>query len=463
MTKNQPIKPIVVLGGGPCGLYGALKIARAGQKVVILEKEHQVGGLAAGQHRGENYYDLGVHMLHAFDEEVFKTVKELMGKERIEVQLDAKIRWAGSFYRYPLQFVDLIKGMPPLKLLNCCVGLLSAQLWAKIRPIEVETAEQALKQLYGKPLYRFFFEDFTERYWSIHPRDLSATFVKSKMPRLSAVDVLKKCLSVIGIKEKHDGAVESALLEETLHYSRRGTAAMPECLARGVKEAGGEIITNATVKEIHTANGEIEHITWEDETGQSHQQPARSVLSTMPLPELAQAIRPQLPDSIIEASKGLKFQAIAIHGLLVKKPKVIDALYIYYRDKVFHRVGEPKNAGLLVKPEDHTVVIVETTCREGDPSWEGTDQFKRDVIKGLEEENILEEKDIVEWNILRARHGYPVFTMGFEEKLELVKTHLNQIDGLITTGRQGGFQYPNMHQAMRMGATAAETLVNPNS
>ena len=66
------------------------------------------------------------------------------------------------------------------------------------------------------------------------------------------------------------------------------------------------------------------------------------------------------------ASRQIRYKPIAIYGLLVKKEKCIDGLYIYYRDRAFHRVGEPKNAGLVVDPPDHSVLIVETTCEIGD-------------------------------------------------------------------------------------------------
>ena len=87
--------------------------------------------MARGHKRGENFYDLGCHMLHAFDKEIFETIKGIMGEERIEVPLNATIKWAGAFYRYPLQFVDMVKGMPKVMLVRCSVGLLWYQFLNK--------------------------------------------------------------------------------------------------------------------------------------------------------------------------------------------------------------------------------------------------------------------------------------------------------------------------------------------
>ncbi len=185
-------KHVVVLGGGPCGLYAARVLSRVGVPVTVLEKGSRPGGLATSHLRGENWYDMGCHMLHEFDKEVYEDIMDIMGDESIPVALDAKIRWAGAFYRYPLQFQDMIKGIPLPILAFYTIGLFYAQIRQTLVPWKPKNAEEALIQLYGSPLYRFFFRDFTHRYWGIHPRELSATFITTKMPRLSAVDVLKK-------------------------------------------------------------------------------------------------------------------------------------------------------------------------------------------------------------------------------------------------------------------------------
>lgn len=452
--------PVAILGGGPCGLYAALTLAKAGRRVILLEKEEITGGLARGHQRGENYYDLGVHMLHAFDKGVFETVKEIMGEERIEVPLNARIKWAGAFYRYPLQFGDMVKGMNPFVLLRCCVGLLSFQAWYKLFPREPRNAEEALIQLYGRPLYVFFFRDFTHRYWGFPPSELSATFIKTKMPRLSAVDVFKKLLAKIGIKEKEGSAVDSALREETLHYSRKGAEAMPRLLGGEIRRLGCEVRTHARVRSIRLEGQRAVEVTYEDtRDGSLHAVACGDIISTIPVRDLALAMGEAAPPEVLADADALRNKAVAVYGLLVNKPKALDSLYIYYRDKYFNRVGEPKNAGLIVHPPGHTVLIVETTCEVGDAKWEGSPEALERIHADLESEGLCRREEIVETHLLRTPHGYPVFDLGFEAHLEAVNSFIRSLDNVQTTGRQGGFCYPNMHKAMRMGADAAEALL----
>ena len=150
---------------------------------------------------------------------------------------------------------------------------------------------------------------------------------------------------------------------------------------------------------------------------------------------------------------------MTVYALLVNKPRCMDALYTYYRDRCFHRVGEPKNAGLLVTPADHTTLIVETTCETGDPKWNG--EALPDILNDLEAEGLCSAEQVVEHHLLHAAQAYPVFAKGFEPHLETVLDYLSRFKNLRTAGRQGAFTYPNMHTAMRMGADAVTSLLNP--
>ncbi|MEM9280306.1 MAG: FAD-dependent oxidoreductase [Verrucomicrobiota bacterium] len=452
---------VLILGGGPCGLYAARTLAARGVEVTLLEKESIPGGLATSHKRGNNFYDLGVHMLHEFDREIFGDIKDLMGSERIEVQLDAKIRWAGSFYRYPLQFADMIRGIPPLELAQMVCGLFWAQIREKISPWEPANAEEALIQLYGNPLYRFFFKDFTERYWGIPPQKLSAAFIKSKMPRLSAVDVFRKIMNKVGIKEKAGRAVESALLEETLHYSRTGAETMPRCIAKEIEHRGGQVLLGSEVTDLHLEQGRVGSVSYRSSgSDRTRRISCDFCISTIPITHLVKSASPTPPLEVVESCQQLRYKPLAVYGLLVNKEKAIDGLYIYYRERIFHRVGEPKNAGLNVEPSNHTVLIVETTCELGDGKWRGDSEIFSQITRDLEAEKICSADDIVETHLLTAPTGYPVFALGFETHLERLRAYIESIPNLYSTGRQGGFCYPNMHSAMRMGVDAADRAMD---
>ena len=135
----------------------------------------------------------------------------------------------------------------------------------------------------------------------------------------------------------------------------------------------------------------------------------------------------------------------------------MEALYTYYRDRIFHRVGEPKNAGLLVKPAGHTTLIVETTCEIDDSKWKG--EALPQILTDLAAEGLCQPEDVVSHHLIHSEHAYPIFAKGFEEHLQTITDYLATFKNFRTTGRQGGFTYPNMHSAMRMGAEAAKELL----
>jgi protoporphyrinogen oxidase len=239
---------VLIIGSGVCGLYAGLTLARAGAKVAILEKEPRIGGLAAGFKFGENFCDFGVHMLHAFNQEIFEDCAALMGEERIEAALDARIRWGGTSCRYPLRFRDMLKAMPLFTLSRCVLGLLIAEFTGAKKRKGINNAEDALVAFYGAPLYEYFFEEFTHQYWNIHPRNLSAEFIRRKMPRLSAVDMLRKFLPFK--KKTYPDVTESALDTETLHYSKTGSETLPRSLAQEFTKLGGKLLTEARITSI---------------------------------------------------------------------------------------------------------------------------------------------------------------------------------------------------------------------
>ncbi len=449
----NPSLEVLIIGSGVCGSYAGLTLARSGAKVTILEKEPRIGGLAAGYKFGDNYCDFGVHMLHAFNKEIFEDCAALMGKERIEAALDARIRWGGTSCKYPLKFREMLRAMPPLTLLRCVSGLVIAEVSGAKNRKAIHNAEDALIAFYGTPLYEYFFEEFTHKYWDIHPRDLSAEFIRRKMPRLSAVDVLRKLLPFR--KKAESNITESALDTETLHYSKTGSESLPRSLASEFTRLGGKILTevNLTKLSLSPCQANYTHL------AEDHQWKGDRVINTAPLHSLTLLLGINVPERIHRAVTELKYKPTVVYALLVQKDQCMDALYTYYRNRTFHRVGEPKNAGLVVNPKGNTILIVESTCEQGDYRWVGSEKYKQEIVRDLVDEKICEENDIVEWNLMRSLHGYPIYTNGFDTHLTEIQTWIDEQKNLSSTGRQGAFCYPAMHNAMQLGKDAAGEII----
>lgn len=460
-TNSSPIESFdaVVLGGGLCGLYAAHKLTSRGLRVLVLEKEPYLGGLAAGHRFGENWYDLGIHLFHETDREIFGDFCALLGSEHLAVNKDLRIRWGKRTYRYPLQTRDMIAGFPAWRLFQCSIGLVCAQVAGKVRHRSPANAEEALIQLYGGPLYRFFFRDFTERYWSRHPRELSASFVSTKMPRLSAVDFLSRFVNSPGLRNVSVRATESALLNEPLHYSQTGAETLPRRLREVINEQGGQLLSRCKVQRLLVEHDQVSAVDFES-SGSTFRVRAGHVISTIPICDLVALVEPTAPPDVVEAATALKYRAIVVYGLLVRKSRCFEGIAMYFRERIFHRVSEPKNAGLRVTPEDCTILLVEMTCELDDEKWRGTDAARERVLRDLEGEAVCGHEDVIEMHVVRAETAYPIFALGFEASLKRIKEWTASLGNLESTGRQGAFAYPNMEGAMRMGAKAAESVFN---
>ncbi len=441
-----------------CGLYAAWRLVQSGCSVTVLEMQDDIGGLATSADRNGVHYDLGVKHLHAHDQEIFADLQRLMGDQLIPVPLDAKIRFGDKFHRYPLKLTDLLLGIPPWRIAWLFGGLAWQQIRNQVTTNQARNAEHALIHLYGRPLYQYFFRDFTQRYWGIPPHELSAEFVRRKMPRLGAVDLIKQVFALFGAKRTFQSHVENALAEETLYYSAGGAIAIPRQMARAVEQGGSKIVVEATVSRIEVQSNRIECVQF-THAGNSETITCDEVISTIPVTSLANALAGDIDAAqLATAASQLEFRPIVVYGLLVRKPTVLNALYVYYRDRIFHRIAEPTRSGLSA-PKDHSVLLVELTCQENDAVWNNSTSAIERVFDDLERESLVSRQDVLEVHHMRSPFGYPIFRQGFEQPLKAITRTVESIENLQSVGRQGGFCYPNMHQTMRQGRDAADLII----
>src|SRR6476660_1406053 len=125
-------RPYVVIGGGPAGLTAGYLLAKEGKRVIVLEADDQVGGLAKTVVDPDGYrFDLGGHRFFTKSKEVNDLWLEIMGDEFLLRPRMSRIFWRGRYLDYPLTGTDVIRKLGPLEVALCGLSYLRASLKRK--------------------------------------------------------------------------------------------------------------------------------------------------------------------------------------------------------------------------------------------------------------------------------------------------------------------------------------------
>src|ERR671925_1167984 len=241
-------RPYVVIGGGPAGLTAGYLLAKEGKRVIVLEADGQVGGLAKTVVDPDGYrFDLGGHRFFTKSKEVNDLWLEIMGDEFLMRPRMSRIYWRGKFLDYPLRGADVVKKLGPIELPLC----LLSYLWAAIKPKGREdNVEQWVSNRFGKRLYNHFFQSYTEKVWGVPTTELRAEWAAQRIKGLSFFSAAKAAFF------GNRGNKIKSLINE-FHYPRFGPGQMWETMADEIIAAGGEVRLNAPVTKLELRDGRI--------------------------------------------------------------------------------------------------------------------------------------------------------------------------------------------------------------
>lgn len=443
-------EPVVVLGAGCAGLSAARRLREKGIPTVLVEAEERVGGLAGGVRLGGDVYEYGPHIFHTTDARIMADVKALMGDDLLPYQRTIQIKFLGNYFKFPLSMPDVLGKLPLATVLRA--GASFAYHFVKglfVKPA-VENSETVLRRYYGDVLYRIFFKDYIERVWGISPADFSPAFARERIPRFDFLDFLDKAVS-----PKTAGYVEKVSGE--LWTTKRGFSLICERMAEDYLKKGGELRLSTRAVAVRREGGAV--VAVELVRGDAKEVlPCSGIVNTLAINDAARMFAPALGADALAAAAKLRFRAIVFVGLKVRRPRVLRASFMYFREHSFNRITDLAHFGFHMDPPGSTLLMAEIACDPGDAFWTDENAAVEAVTADLVREGIVARGEIMGQHVFRARHAYPVYTLGYEDALQVL---LDAFEGLVnaeTAGRQGRFQYVNTHIAMRMGAEAAESL-----
>jgi len=340
---------------------------------------------------------------------------------------------------FPLTGSDLVRSLPPTFLARA--GASAAR--AAVRPTSDATFADYVTTGLGAVMGEEFYFPYARKMWGIEPDQIAGEQARRRISAGSPAKLAKKIWS---------GGNTSAGFDY-FYYPAGGFGRLCEALAAECERVGVDIRLEEPVQRLsETPTG------YDVESLQS-KLPAGTVLSTVPLPILNQALG--RPPSLSH----LSYRAMIVVYVVVAAAQYtpFDAHYLPGAYTPITRISEPKNYRTPTKnwpdPTDVTVLCAELPCDPSDPIWRASDHDLQQVVAQTLARSGLPAAQIVDTTVLRKRQAYPIYPLDFRAQLEPTLEFLQRQRRLLTFGRQGLFAHDNTHHALDM-AWAAASVVN---
>ncbi|WP_205697347.1 NAD(P)/FAD-dependent oxidoreductase [Conexibacter sp. SYSU D00693] len=448
--EGPDARPYVVIGGGPAGLTAGYLIAKRGRKVVVLEAEDQVGGIAKTVVDPDGYrFDLGGHRFFTKNQEVDDLWHEIMGDEFLKRPRMSRIFWRGKYLDYPLKGTDVIKKLGPVELVLC--GL--SYLWAAVKPKgKEENLEQWVSNRFGWRLYQHFFKGYTEKVWGVSTTELRAEWAAQRIKGLSFMSAAKAAF--FGNK---GNKIKSLI--DAFNYPRFGPGQMWETMTTRIEEMGGEVRLNCPATKIEVEDGRVVRVHTPDDVLEP-----RATISSLPLRNTVGMASPTAPKEVREAAQGLRYRDFLTVALILDGKDLFPDNWIYiHEDSV--EVGRIQNfrswSPWMVPDPDTASIGMEYFCFKGDELWDSSDE---DLIalatREIELLGLAKAQDVRRGYVVRVPKAYPMYDAEYADRVATIRSWLDPLQGFVQVGRNGLHRYNNSDHSMLSAMRAVDNVLD---
>ncbi len=478
----------VVIGAGPTGLSAAYHL---GERTLLLEQNARIGGWCRSVVDNGFTFDYAGHIMFSNDPYVQQLYQKLLGDNLHWQHREAWIHSKKDVYtRYPFQ--GALYGLPPDVMKECIVGAIEARFGplkaatpiqgaAKLRAVNADSAAASGKPdsitdccadgiTAEGPLVAAAesvchdngehknFEDFIYKVWGA---GVAKHFAIPYNTKLWAVPLTQMETSWLGgrvplpnLEEMIDGALRPVAKpmgpNARFGYPLRGGF---QALMDGfLPHLKGTLEMNAKVARISAA---ARTVTLSD--GRSYRY--KSLISTMPLPELVRALGEEAPERVKRAASELRYVSVRCVNLGIGRPNLTEKHWIYYPDDpIFHRIFVQGNASPYCNPPGGFGLTCEISYSEYKPlPCEGQALIER-CVSDCVKVGIINADDAV-WtaNEVDLPYAYVVYDHARSENVALIRNWLAP-HGIVLAGRYSEWEYYNSDHAFVAGKNAAQAV-----
>jgi len=453
-TREHP-PHVVILGGGPAGVGAAYELTRNGfTRVTVLEQRDTVGGNAGSFQLDGVWVDYGSHRLHpACDPAILNNLRELLGEDLLDRPRHGRIRLQNRWIHFPLKPGDLLMRLPKSFAAGVTFDLIRKHLSRSNG--YAESFASVLEHSLGSTICREFYFPYARKLWGLAPEELASTQARKRVSGNSVGKILRKVANAVpGLKKPGAGR---------FFYPRRGYGQISQRVCDAAKAAGAEFLFGARVLAVELEGDRVTGVRYELD-GKDHAIATSNVWSTLPVSLLVRSMRPEAPQEILDAGKGISFRGMILIYLTLEQDQFseFDAHYFPEESIPVSRLSEPKNYSNSKEPKGKTVLCAELPADPGSREWEMSDENLGNLLCGwLEQAGLPVRAKVLRATTRKLRQAYPVYRRGFDDYFAKVDQWLGEIEGLLSFGRQGLFVHDNTHHAFYMARAAADCL-QPN-
>ena len=319
-------------------------------------------------------------------------------------------------------FFELIQKLSASERISVLYSYLS-----RPRSLNEADFESFVLKRYGRSLYEYFFQPYTEKLFGIPGNDISVLWARQKVRLANPLDNLRE-----NTKTKF----------QYFYYPLRGGyGSIANQLYQEVK---AHVNLEARVTEIETDETEISKIHYE-KAGEKYVINTDAVISTIPLSVFTRMLGHPLQ---------LQFQKVDAVYLLVDKPMVSDYHWIYFMDSdiSINRMVEFKNISPIEAPENQTVLSAEVTQYHADPLTQ--------VINDLQKVGLIRPEQVLDTKVIHEEFAYPVYSRNYENVLQSAQQVLSQYNNLYVVGRSAEFRHREADDILASAMQVVDTLTH---
>ncbi len=443
--------PVVILGAGPAGLTAAYELSNLGVTATVLERDNTVGGLSRTVEYKGYLFDIGGHRFYTKVALIERMWREILGTDLLTRPRLSRIYYHRHFFKYPLDPLDVLKGLGLLEVVRCGLSYLHSRLFPCRPEHDFETW---VANRFGRRLFEIFFKTYTEKVWGMPCSEIQSDWASQRIQNLSFGSVLRHAFTARG---KRAGV--KSLIGEFL-YPRQGPGMLWSRVDEIVRERGCEVVLKAPVERIYWKPGGVTAVRAGGEVYEAAQ-----FISSLAIRDWVKLLDPQPPARVLQAAREFQYRDFLMVGLILDQKDLFPDNWIYIHDSGLS-AGRIQNFSRwspeMCPDPERTSIGMEYFCFEDDALWKMDDaDLIRMASRELEKLGLSRADRVLDGTVIRAPKAYPVYDRGYQGALEIVREFVDgNLPNLQLAGRNGMHRYNNQDHSMLTAICAARNILN---